>query len=983
MGNTVFKCKNCGGEVAPDGAENGVLRCIYCNGIFTVPRQNADPMAIASLRIGESNLDSCRFDDAYTAYQKAASLSPDEPEAYFGMALANAKVQYLKDIVNGGRLQPIVYEITDKSFQKDKNYLKALGLASSAQKTEYEKKAKEIDEIRRKFFDLKSAGLDYDCFICTKVSAEDGGHTEDSHIAAKLYHRLKEEGFKPFYSEEETRGRTGSDYEALILYALYSSESMLLVCTDESYLQTPWVKNEYTRFLKMMREDEKQSDSLTFVFDETPVERLPGVDGKIQGVPFRSYDALERIKEFVKRHAGRVSQLKRKSYGGNNYQKKAAIRQTVEKRKLDSLGGGEISVSDQSKLKIVIDFMNRSDFANAIRFCDGLITSNPSNGEAYWYKFLAENNCRDGQNFVGTPTVKNDFTNLEKAIAATPDKRRRQEFYKVLADHVEKHKDFACYKEYIELPESDEAKIESLTRFIYKRALEEKNESLFDFALKTVTDADLYIDMNLEFARAIGGTNAVKYYRNILTVDESDYEAQWFAFEAECGKNLFAFCADEKNHSVLEEKLFSFGFNDYACDRLIDMGIDSSDTAKACKILDFVLTMIPKEESELYSKLLGEVVDKLFRSKKPEAAKKYNEMLVAADPYDHAAYFNRCLIKHGLSNPLGLMKYSDKLLEDEDYLAAVNSYTEKFPHKSKNLYLDIRDAFDDLKRDKAIRKGYGYAVKNIFVEREQIPTCKATVKGGIGDKKESNGEKLRKCVLFIGSPVVILFAVALFLGLAGVSRLNEFFYCLFSLNKVAIPIVGVLVFVIPVVGAIAYAVHRYSKSKSYSKLSCLLVSASLIAAIVSSATGIGMFAAAKAEKSSVFVGDGYVLQLKLANSGEEYTITNCVNSTDTIVLPASYNGIPVTKIGRHLGDNGHNQGAFQGNEKLVSVTIPKSIKTFGEGAFAYCVNLRHIYYEGTKEDWGQIAFEGGGWFDTKWNEGMKSYAVYYADGENS
>lgn len=292
------KCKNCGAALDARGAENGVVTCDFCYSAFTLAKKQTTPKALEFLNMGEHELDVCNFDGAYKAYRKAAEECSDEPEAYWGMALSSARVQYLRDIVNN-RLQPVCHETSPKRFTDDENYRKALSLATSEQREEYEKKAEEIEVIHGEFRKLEESGLAYDCFICVKVT--DGNrHTEDSVMALSLYHKLKAAGFKPFYSEEEMAGRTGADYEALILYALHVSKCMLLICTEERYLKTPWVENEYTRFVGMMHDEEKSKGSIAIVFGEKPIERIPGLHGKIQGVKFNSFDALDRIQTFVR-----------------------------------------------------------------------------------------------------------------------------------------------------------------------------------------------------------------------------------------------------------------------------------------------------------------------------------------------------------------------------------------------------------------------------------------------------------------------------------------------------------------------------------------------------------------------------------------------------------------------------------------------------------------------------------------------------------
>ena len=282
-------------------AKNGVIVCSFCGSAFTLPKKEQPPAVVKALDFGYAALDQCRFDDALASYTKAIEADGSEPEGYWGRALARNRVQYLRDTVNN-RLQPICHEVSEESFTSDPDYKRALTLATEEQRAEYAKKGEEIDYIRSEFYALERTGLKYDCFICVKVTEEDGGHTEDSFAALKLYNALKKAGYKPFFSEEEMGERTGADYEALILYALKSAGSLLIVCSDKRYLETKWVKNEYTRYAAMLTDEEKERGSMAIVYLGKPIEKLPGIKGKLQGVDYRQFDAMDRIRAFIDSH---------------------------------------------------------------------------------------------------------------------------------------------------------------------------------------------------------------------------------------------------------------------------------------------------------------------------------------------------------------------------------------------------------------------------------------------------------------------------------------------------------------------------------------------------------------------------------------------------------------------------------------------------------------------------------------------------------
>lgn len=296
-----LRCKTCGEPLNLSNAHDGTIKCAICDSVFTLPKESASQKVLDFLSQGEHDLDTGKFDDAYSAFAKAAELDPTEPEAYWGMALADFKVQYLKDEVNN-RLQPICCAVTDRKFIGNDNFMRALMNGTPSQMFEYKRKAAEIEYINGEFYKLRESGIDYDCFICVKVTDDNGGNTVDRTYADNIYEALRRKGYTPFFSERELFNVTGADYEARILYALHSSECMLVVCSDEKYLQTKWVKNEYRRFLQLVNDSEKESDSIALVFADKPIEKLPGKNGRIQGINIKSFDAIDKITDFVEAH---------------------------------------------------------------------------------------------------------------------------------------------------------------------------------------------------------------------------------------------------------------------------------------------------------------------------------------------------------------------------------------------------------------------------------------------------------------------------------------------------------------------------------------------------------------------------------------------------------------------------------------------------------------------------------------------------------
>ena len=87
-------------------------------------------------------------------------------------------------------------------------------------------------------------------------------------------------------------------------------------------------------------------------------------------------------------------------------------------------------------------------------------------------------------------------------------------------------------------------------------------------------------------------------------------------------------------------------------------------------------------------------------------------------------------------------------------------------------------------------------------------------------------------------------------------------------------------------------------------------------------------------------------------TGDEATITGYTGSAENIVIPSELGGKPVTAIA---------DKAFEGYKNIVNLYIPKTIKAIGEDAFQNATSnlIRFICYEGTENEWANIAIQKG------------------------
>lgn len=971
-------CKNCGAPLDPREGTDGVVVCNYCGSVWTLPSAR-EPAVLQALRQGEHELDVGKFSDAFLSFQKASELDKNEPEAYFNMALADFKVQTMKDHVRN-RMQPIRFEISDRLFTEDKRYLRALSLSSPSRRAEYERRGREIDAIGKEFYRLQTSGIRYDCFLCAKVSDEHGGTTQDSHEALRLYHALKERGFSPFYSEEETKERVGSDYEALILYALYTAGCMLVVCSDEGYLQTPWVKNEYTRFLRLIRCEEKGEDSIAFAYKGKPIERLPGEDKRIQGVDLGKPDAYQLIEAFISSHEERTPALQHREYSVS-YEKKNAPRTGVQKRELTISGGRTLTVSDRSKLSVAAEYVKRGEFPSAIRFLD-LLTEQAGSREAYLLRFLAENSCRDEEAFAASTAPVTDFQSLERAISSTEDGKERKKLYDLLFRHALSSLDPSSCNEYFELPESDEDKIARLADALVKEALKTGDEALFEQAVKTVKDTETYIETNLAFAHAFPD-RAQARYRSILEADEGHPEALYRVFFAEhhleTEQGFLWLCTAEGLSSM--EELFAYGFNEFAFDALLSLALSHAENEDTCRLLDALLPLLPKEREDKLDAALGDIVLCFLRAGAFGQATRYNDLIFSQGRTAHVACCNRVLIKNKFKNALELVDLAETLTEDGDFLAATFAYAEQYPER-ENLYLAIGTALKQWHEqwtDKRIRtKLY----QETFVAAGEIPSRAGEIGNLYKVMEDTRKAKPFKVVACVTAGCLLSFLLCVFVALGGEDRISyPFFRVLWGTADFGSSIAPLLVFLIFLTVLGVYLIFK-KKGKLVRRASGILNG--IVLGAISIVLIIGAIKPFAGNTTYCF-GDGFTVIASRTAGG--YTLEEYRGNKKDVELPQSIQGIEVkgiedgffqrTSIERVVLPDGITSISiltFRGGRKLKTISLSSELKEIGGSAFSYCDKLERIEFRGTLSEWETVKK------DIRWDNYLKSYTILCTDG---
>lgn len=251
----LFKCKICGGSLEIQPGSN-VCVCEYCGTKQTLPNLSDEWRTNLYERANDFRRNS-DFDKAMGIYETLLEKDRADAEAYWSLLLCKYGIEYVEDPQTHKRI-PTCNRTQFTSIYADANYKAAIQYADASQRALYEKEAEVIEGIQKEILAISQKEEPFDVFICYKETDSAGNRTPDSVLAQELYYELTELSYRVFFSRITLEEKPGTAYEPYIFAALNSAKVMVVVGTRVEYLNSVWVKNEWSRYLLLIKKGEKK-----------------------------------------------------------------------------------------------------------------------------------------------------------------------------------------------------------------------------------------------------------------------------------------------------------------------------------------------------------------------------------------------------------------------------------------------------------------------------------------------------------------------------------------------------------------------------------------------------------------------------------------------------------------------------------------------------------------------------------------------------
>lgn len=414
----IIKCKMCGGDIDfIPGATYGT--CEYCGSTSTIP-QAEDENKLNRYNRANHFRRQCEFDKAVAAYEKILEQDDTDAEAHWGAVISRFGIEYVEDPATHQRI-PTCHRVQVASILTDEDYLAAVENAPDEESRRiYQEEAARIAEIQKGILAISANEKPYDVFICYKETDENGQRTRDSQWAQDVYYGLTEQGLKVFFSRITLEDKLGQQYEPYIFAALNSAKVMVVIGSRPEYFNAVWVKNEWSRYLSLMKHDHKRL-LIPCYRDMDPYD-LPEELSMLQSQDMSKIGFMQDLLRGIQK----VMQQPTSAPQG--------VR--VETATVETNAPGVTSLLKRAAL-----FLEDGDTASAREYYDRVLDIDPECAEAYMGKVCAETGCRKESDLGALNYCVDMRGDWQKAVrfASAGQKQKYEGYMASVRARVEEH----------------------------------------------------------------------------------------------------------------------------------------------------------------------------------------------------------------------------------------------------------------------------------------------------------------------------------------------------------------------------------------------------------------------------------------------------------------------------------------------------------------------------------------------------------------
>ena len=701
-------CMSCGAPLSQSNQiKPGLIKCPSCKNEYYVKDAYSESV-ISKLEHANRRRMEYHFDEAYEEYESLARQEPNLIEAHWGLFLSTYGIVHVKDS-DEGRHIPTMNRYLDDSVSKNKHLKTVLELADNEEKkNHFLSEANYIEDIRNTIQGHMKNQDQYDIFICYKSSVEtEHGRmpTVDSKHAQSIYRFLIDQGYKNiFFAEETLKGKPGANWEAAIYTALSSAKVMLLLCSKEDFIKAPWVKNEWSRFIKYMEWDPTKA-LLPIRIQNFDFNLLPQKIKPFQGIDLETVDFKDHLLSFVQKNVVTRLGERIKKRKIEVVEERNVNRQPVEivTRKIGGQNITDYKINPSLDLKIqnaMKIYMNRNKFSAAMRQFDEVIQADPHAKEAIWGKILCLMTVQDFKDIAPNKSVKNTYDVFNQLMNAISKEEA--------PTYVEYYKQF-CLKKLEKTGEFDGELFDFILGWCTPEEQEEFSGRLYNLILAEMLShptIDKWLMNAMDAAtKTLPQRKTKTFIKRYLTISEKLIQNQKFpmvksllnvvlgidAFNDKANELLFlckykvidmpSFSNQIEGLEFVPdlEQLLKTGYKDRAVfDAIYDAAVSKikKQTKKAVELFDTFSSYIPEHFDSFYHLAILQFANHLIMHEKYDIADKYLLQHISDFPQNAEAYFIRMKVTLKMKNYFEvLVNYDKELMDIQDYANAVNSTT--------------------------------------------------------------------------------------------------------------------------------------------------------------------------------------------------------------------------------------------------------------------------------------------------------------------